>query len=210
MITLALTLLALPQVELNAQQTKLINAIIQVESSGKDDAVGDNGKAIGCLQIWKPYWLDATERSNIGGKHTDCFKRDYAVRIFDAYMNRYAGSAWQSQSAFNPEFVARIHNGGPKGYKKTATVKYWKKVKILLDRKGAPCYTIRMNKPDLNKPVFQLVPDLVQRIDNKQCVTCPNDILDMDFRDEISIKEYGISGMCQECQDSVFGNNADE
>ena len=62
-----------------------------------------------------------------------------------------------------------------------------------------------MNKPDLNKPVFQLVPDLVQRIDNKQCVTCPNDILDMDFRDEISIKEYGISGMCQECQDSVFG-----
>ena len=140
MITLALTLLALPQVELNAQQTKLINAIIQVESSGKDDAVGDNGKAIGCLQIWKPYWLDATERSNIGGKHTDCFKRDYAVRIFDAYMNRYAGAAWQSQSAFNPEFVARIHNGGPKGYKKTATIKYWKKVKILLDMKRGGVY----------------------------------------------------------------------
>lgn len=25
------------------------------------------------------------------------------------------------------------------------------------------------------------------------------------FRDLRSVKEYGISGMCQECQDSVFG-----
>lgn len=24
------------------------------------------------------------------------------------------------------------------------------------------------------------------------------------FRDTLSVKEYGISGMCQECQDSVF------
>ena len=27
----------------------------------------------------------------------------------------------------------------------------------------------------------------------------------MQFRDGISIKEYRISGMCQTCQDSVFG-----
>lgn len=25
------------------------------------------------------------------------------------------------------------------------------------------------------------------------------------FRDEISRKEYKISGLCQECQDSIFG-----
>jgi len=25
------------------------------------------------------------------------------------------------------------------------------------------------------------------------------------FRDELSIKEYHISGMCQKCQDEVFG-----
>ena len=131
MITLALTLLAVPQ--LNAQQTELVNAIIQVESSGNDDAIGDNGKAIGCLQIWQPYWFDATERSNIGGVYRDCFKRDYAVRIFDAYMKRYAGAAWLSQSAFNPEIVARIHNGGPQGYKRKSTEKYWKKVQKVLD-----------------------------------------------------------------------------
>ena len=129
---LSLLILALPQ--FTPQQTELVQALIQVESSGKDDAVGDNGSAIGCLQIWKPYWFDATERSNIGGKYTDCFKRDYAVRIFDAYMKRYAREAWTNPNKFDAEKVARIHNGGPKGYKKTATLKYWNKVKILLDK----------------------------------------------------------------------------
>lgn len=26
-----------------------------------------------------------------------------------------------------------------------------------------------------------------------------------DFRDDLSIKEYSISGLCQKCQDRVFG-----
>ena len=132
MFTLALTLLACPQ--LNAQQTQLVNAIIQVESNGKDDAVGDNGSAIGCLQIWKPYWFDATERSNIGGKYLDCFKRDYAVLVFDAYMKRYARDAWTDPAKFDAEKVARIHNGGPKGYKRKSTEKYWRKVLTELNR----------------------------------------------------------------------------
>tara|TARA_R110000744_G_scaffold379915_1_gene499156 strand:- start:90 stop:296 length:207 start_codon:yes stop_codon:yes gene_type:complete len=67
-----------------------------------------------------------------------------------------------------------------------------------------------LTKPDTNKPAFAYATELINRIDNKQCVTCVEDILDMDFRDEISIKEYGISGMCQVCQDSVFGNNTVE
>ena len=59
--------------------------------------------------------------------------------------------------------------------------------------------------PDLAKPFFQLLPHLADKVIMSECVTCDNKITDMDFRDEISIKEYGISGMCQECQDSVFG-----
>ena len=131
MITLALTMLAVPQ--FNDQQTELINAIIQVESNGNDKAIGDGGKAIGCLQVWKIYWLDATERSNIGGKYSDCFTRNYSIKVIDSYMKRYAREAWTNPAKFDAEKVARIHNGGPKGYKKTATEKYWKKVKILLD-----------------------------------------------------------------------------
>lgn len=116
-------------VRLNAEQRKLVNAIIQVESGGDDDAVGDNGNAIGCLQIWKVYWQDAVERSKLGGKYEDCYDRNYAIKVFDAYMTRYAKEKWTDPKKFDAEHVARIHNGGPKGYKKKATIKYWNKVK---------------------------------------------------------------------------------
>jgi uncharacterized CHY-type Zn-finger protein len=37
----------------------------------------------------------------------------------------------------------------------------------------------------------------------RKCVTCGGKI--EGFRDVLSVKEYSISGMCQSCQDSVFG-----
>ena len=123
------------QATFTPQQQELINALIIVESNGNDQAVGDNGNAIGALQIWKPYWRDACERSNIGGQYRDCFTRDYSIQVFDAYMKRYAREAWTNPKKFDAEKVARIHNGGPKGYKKTATIKYWKKVQKTLDRR---------------------------------------------------------------------------
>jgi len=116
------------------QQEALINALIQIESNGNDDAVGDNGNAIGCLQIWRVYWIDAVERSDIGGSYKDCYNRDYAKKIVDAYMKRYAKEAWTNPKKFNAEKCARIHNGGPKGYKKKATLKYWAKVKKELNK----------------------------------------------------------------------------
>ena len=115
-----------------SQQDALLDALIQVESSGRDDAVGDGGKAIGCLQIWKIYHTDAVERSGIGGSYKDCYNRADAKRIVDAYMKRYAKEAWTNPHMFNAEKCARIHNGGPKGHLKKATIKYWKKVDKLL------------------------------------------------------------------------------
>ncbi len=37
------------------------------------------------------------------------------------------------------------------------------------------------------------------------CVFCHNVVRMEDFRDDLSRKEYGISGLCQKCQDDVFG-----
>ena len=37
------------------------------------------------------------------------------------------------------------------------------------------------------------------------CVTCGEDVNENSFKDALSRKEYAISGMCQKCQDSVFG-----
>ena len=59
--------------------------------------------------------------------------------------------------------------------------------------------------PDLAKPVFKLFPEMADRVMNSLCVICDTSIVHGDFRDAISKKEYGISGLCQECQDGVFG-----
>ena len=42
----------------------------------------------------------------------------------------------------------------------------------------------------------------IDSIENNICVTCGKDA--KEFRDELSRKEYSISGMCQECQDKTF------
>lgn len=39
-------------------------------------------------------------------------------------------------------------------------------------------------------------------IENQICVTCGGDV--KEFRDELSSIEYGVSGLCQLCQDSIW------
>jgi|TARA_R100001163_G_scaffold47323_1_gene35569 hypothetical protein len=42
------------------------------------------------------------------------------------------------------------------------------------------------------------------------CVTCDaQGIIATSFRDDVSRKEYQISGMCQSCQDEVFGGEGE-
>ena len=43
----------------------------------------------------------------------------------------------------------------------------------------------------------------------KAPIGCGKIVTEASFRDSISLKEYGISKLCQECQDSVF-NEPDE
>lgn len=45
--------------------------------------------------------------------------------------------------------------------------------------------------------------DELDDIDSGKCPMCHEYI--GEFRDDLSRKEFGISGMCQNCQDSVFG-----
>jgi len=45
----------------------------------------------------------------------------------------------------------------------------------------------------------------MDRVREGNCPTCGNVINVTDFRDELSRKEYKISGMCQKCQDKTFG-----
>ena len=115
------------------EMDRVLAAIRVVESNNNPGAVGDNGNAIGVYQIWTSYWKDATERSGIGGVYLDCYKPDYADRVVRAYMARYATERRLGRPV-TMEDIARIHNGGPNGYKKNATLKYWEKVKKELNR----------------------------------------------------------------------------
>jgi len=49
--------------------------------------------------------------------------------------------------------------------------------------------------------------DRVQTIAGGDCISCDEarDLKATSFRDDISRKEYSISGMCQSCQDDLFG-----
>jgi hypothetical protein len=103
---------------------KVLAAISAVESNNDPNAVGDFGKAIGIFQIHREYWQDAMNHDpSIGGCYEDCYNPEYAKRVVIAYMDRYA------PPNASDEIFARIHNGGPRGHKKSATLKYWSKVK---------------------------------------------------------------------------------
>ncbi len=60
-----------------------------------------------------------------------------------------------------------------------------------------------MNKDIMKKAGFEKEVALVEK---HVCPICCKDIsLVNAFKDELSRKEYEISGMCQECQDSIYG-----
>ena len=54
--------------------------------------------------------------------------------------------------------------------------------------------------------------DRVETIAGGDCISCDEarDLKATSFRDDVSRKEYAISGMCQSCQDDVFGHEDEE
>jgi hypothetical protein len=106
---------------------QFIKALNMVEASGKHSNVhpGDNGSAIGPFQIHRKYWED----SGVAGNWEECNNYEYAVKVVEAYMHRYGGhfiatGDWES--------LARIHNGGPHGYKDPSTDDYAEKFNTAL------------------------------------------------------------------------------
>jgi len=55
------------------------------------------------------------------------------------------------------------------------------------------------------RPVDKLFPEKRIFKEIGLCTTCGKPIKENEFRDKLSEKEFGISGMCQVCQDEVFG-----
>jgi len=114
--------------ELIMSYLKIILILIQIESGGDDLEIGDNGKAYGCLQMHAAYVQDAAEYAGKDWVHYDAFDRETSIDIFTAYMSRYATEERLGRPP-TVEDIVRIHNGGPNGYKKKATLPYLNKFK---------------------------------------------------------------------------------
>lgn len=132
-LLLAIFICAVKGAEKDYQRHEISDATLEIaiwiaESDGslfpKD---GDDGKAIGPLQIWWVYWHDAVQHSQrnhdkwqiADGHYDDCRKLEYAVRCMRAYMDRYArGRPWYQK--------AMVHNGGPYGWLKPSANRYLK------------------------------------------------------------------------------------
>ena len=111
-----------------AADPRLINALIQVESSGRDHVTGDAGKAFGPLQIHAALVDDVNRLYGTSYTHKDMFDRAKATDTCHKYLAFY-GSEKRLGRPATPEDHARIWNGGPSGHKKPATLKYWQKVR---------------------------------------------------------------------------------
>lgn len=123
---------AVPSVDV---EFKFINALIQVESRGRDSIIGDKhlvgNEAVGALQI-RPIMVREVNRilkikkSDKRFKLKDRFSREKSIEMFMIWKNYH-----HSDDEF--ETIARNWNGGPKGYKSSRTEKYWVKVQQELD-----------------------------------------------------------------------------
>ena len=116
-------------------EDQFITAIIQVESRGNDSAYGDThikgGEAVGALQI-RPIMVREVnrilklKRSKLRYKLKDRWDRDKSIEMFQIWKEFH-----HKDDDF--ETIARNWNGGPNGYKKSRTEKYWLKVEQELE-----------------------------------------------------------------------------
>lgn len=115
---------------------ELIDALIYVESKGNDQIIGDKhlGKnhSAGALQI-RPVMVREVNRilklQHKKKRYTlkDRFSRQKSIEMFNI---------WRQFHHPNDDFetIARNWNGGPQGYLKNGTVKYWVKVQLELNK----------------------------------------------------------------------------
>lgn len=115
-------LLALAATTHAAPPESFWRALHLVETSGRHGPIlGDNGRSLGPLQISRAYFTD----SRVGGTYEQVVDLGFARRVVSAYLKRYAPQAWAAGDVVT---LARIHNGGPAGDRKAATVNYGAKV----------------------------------------------------------------------------------
>lgn len=112
---------------LNSEKHKemVINKIIQIESEGNPNAVGDKGSAVGLLQI-RPIMIREVNRLLGEQRYTieDRWCPETSIKIFKDYQD-IVNPEWDE------ELAARKWNGGIRGENNPKTDKYYEKYQKL-------------------------------------------------------------------------------
>ena len=108
---------------------EILAALRATESGGHGnggrDATGDGGRAIGPYQIHRAYFID----SGVPGRYADCRDPEFSRRVVIAYWQRWCPDALARCDA---EVLVRVHNGGPRGARKSSTLAHWRRVESVL------------------------------------------------------------------------------
>jgi hypothetical protein len=118
---------AMAKASQDASLERLLDAIAIVESQSNPDAIGDKGRAIGSYQIHKRYWADGTRILGVDWQYREAKDPAKARKVVRAYLIHYGRNKSILQKA-------RIHNGGPRGYRKEATLAYARKIAKVLQK----------------------------------------------------------------------------
>lgn len=108
---------------------KLICALIAIESGGDPGALNKGEDARGCLQIRACVIKDVNRIYGTRFAHNDAYKPAKAKAICLLYLLHYCKPGQRTY-----ERMSRTFNGGPNGYRKQSTLKYWQKVKRELNK----------------------------------------------------------------------------
>jgi hypothetical protein len=57
---------------------------------------------------------------------------------------------------------------------------------------------------EIKDAIEDMFPGTAKAIAEHKCPSCKADIDPQSFRDQMSRREFGISGLCQVCQDSIW------
>ncbi len=112
-------------------------ALISVESGGRQAAVGDThmkNRAYGICQIRKPYLQDVNRIAGTSFTMDDVRASETLSKWCTVTYIRHYGARYTRLTGkpLTPEVAARIHNGGPNGWKRKSTDAHWEKVRTTL------------------------------------------------------------------------------
>lgn len=113
-----------------------IEAVIYIESRGDSLAYNTKEKAVGVLQI-RPIMLREVNRvlrkNKVPGKFVlqDRYSQEKSIEMFNIMAEQVNQDELSQMQFF--EIVARRWNGGRRGDKKKATIKYWERIKNQLN-----------------------------------------------------------------------------